>query len=73
MRMQECDEVQIGATQLVDQSRHEGPNVLLIHVCQCCAEIAVVAVAHTLGCLLEHKLNMHMYQKDDTSEACVWR
>ena len=56
MRMQECDEVQVGAAELVDQSRHEGPHVLLVHVCQRCAEVAVVAIAHTLSCLQKDKL-----------------
>ena len=58
MRMQECDEVQVGAAQLVNQPGYKGPNMLLIHVCQRCAEIAVVAIAHTLGCLQKDKLQI---------------
>ncbi len=53
MRMQQCDKVQVGAAELVDQSRYKGPNVCLVHVCQRCAEVAVVPVAHTLSCLQE--------------------
>ena len=33
VRLQECDEVQVGAAQLVNQSCQEGTNLLLIHVC----------------------------------------
>lgn len=56
VRLQEGDEVQIAATQLVDESCQEGTHMLLIHVCQCCAETAVVAIAHAFGCLRQHKI-----------------
>ena len=51
MRMQEGDEVQIAAAQLVDQPSQKRPDALLIHICQCSAEVAVVPISNTLGCL----------------------
>lgn len=33
VRMLQCDEVQVGAAELVDESCHRGPNMLLVHVC----------------------------------------
>lgn len=58
MGMHEGDDVQVVATQPVDDASKERANVCLIQVCQSCAEVSVVAITHASCRLQKCKMNV---------------
>ncbi len=59
MGMHKGDDVQVVATQPVDDASQERANVCLIQVCQSCAEVSVVAITDASCCLQTCKMNVH--------------
>ena len=59
MGMHESDEVQVVATQPVDDASKERANVCLIQVCQSCAEVSVVAITDASCRLQARKMDVY--------------
>lgn len=59
MGMHESDDVQVIATQPVDDASKERANVCLIQFCQSCAEVSVVAITDASCRLQKCKMNVH--------------